>query len=669
MMRITSHELHKLAGTWKAWAALAALLIVNIALAVGTSDARMSAIFSSPSEYKSLYGSLSAMPETEAMSSLENAIEEHRTDAFWKDMPLYRLIHAEMRERELYGGYLERIGESAERQKTFGYFSDAASFSYRNAEKTASDFRGIEGIRPSFGPSLGIAMATEGDYTDVLSILAAIVASLLLFTYEKERGLALLTRTAYRGGAAHATGKLLSVWAACAVVVAALYVPKLIVNGILFGLGDLSRPIQSVAGYSGGTLRLSVRQFLACYWGMKLAALMSLSAMFALFAAVSRKASQGFVLTAAALGGMYAVSLIPNWHPVSLAAAIQPLSWMKGENLLARYMNCNIFGVPVGRLSICLVALAVSVAALSALSVAVFAKQKNIDQRKKKSTRNAAAATGGKRVAGRCRIFCGEARKLLIQNRTAWILLGFAAAVAYAHVAMPIKERFDDIDAMYYKRIATLHGGELTAEKECAIYIEAQPDGMVTANLEQRLRDHIEYLHTKPSSLLLYDEGYRKLTFADARSELWLLLAALAVQSAVLGGLHTVERQTGAIVLIRTSRWGTLKAYRAKRVLSATVTLLIWAMLYVPHLAGTLAAYGSHMLSAPAYSMEHLWFMPASVTVATALALCLLLRLSALLVASRLVLWCSKRAKNVTQAYAMCCGLLIAPVTLTQALL
>jgi hypothetical protein len=136
---------------------------------------------------------------------------------------------------------------------------------------------------------------------------------------------------------------------------------------------------------------------------------------------------------------------------------------------------------------------------------------------------------------------------------------------------------------------------------------------------------------------------------------------------AVLGGVFTVERQTGADTLLKASRWGTRKAYRAKRVVAAVAALVVAVAVYAPFVIGVLDAYGRQSLDAPAYSMEHLAFLPQGVSISAALALCMALRLALLLVVTQVVLFCSARAKTAARSYLLCCGTVAAPIVLLLA--
>jgi hypothetical protein len=359
--------------------------------------------------------------------------------------------------------------------------------------------------------------------------------------------------------------------------------------------------------------------------------------------------------------------MIPNWHPLSLLAVIQPLAWLRAEDMLARYMNYNLFGTPVERLPLCAAALAVSLVALSVLAVAFYNRFEGVEPFKKRAGRGDWRPP----LVRKCRLLYGETFKMLFQNRAAWVVLLMFAVSAYVGLFIPVREGFDGFDALYYKRIAVIYAGELNDAKEDAIYTEArearEADSLATVNLEIRLREHIEYLKGMPGGLLLYDDGYKRLTFTDAREELLLLLAASIALIATLGGVFTVERQTGAVTLLNASRWGTRKVYRAKRVVAVLMTLIVVAAVYAPFVMGVLDTYGRQLLDAPAYSMEHLSFLPQGVTISMALALCMALRLALLLIITQAVLFCSARAKTVARSYLLCCGTVAVPLVLLLA--
>lgn len=661
MRRLFKHELYKLTGQWRAWAALFLLIVVNLLLTIGAVNTRLEYTLFAPREYRSLHKKLALMTEKDAFMWLEEEMKAHENE-LWEDIILYSTVQNELRECLTYGKHLQQIGETAQQLKQLSLFSDIDTFSFKNANKTVSDFKKVEGVSPSFAPSMGIVLASKGVYTDILAVMAVFSMSFLLFTYEKERNLSLLTHTTPNGGVYHCISKIFAIWIGCIMVVMVLYIPKLLLNSFLFGLGNLARPIQSVTGYSSGTIPLTVWEFFLCFWGLKLITLMILGLLFSVIATVTGKASHGFICTAVSLAGMSYLYRIPYWHPLSMFAVTQPLTWIRAEDLLCKYLNYNLLGLPVERFTISTVAILIAFFGLVSLLIFFYPRQQSIAQRKRtyiKKRQNTLLP-----VIKKHRLLAGEFYKLLIQNRTIWILLGFMFAVIYIFFSMPMRETFDSIDEMQYKRITMLYEGELSTEKEVAIFDEVQKTNLSTNILEDKLHRQIDYLHTKEKSSFLYDVGYKKLTFGELQTELWLILIGSVMLIAVLGGLYAVEYQTGVIVLIRSSCKGILKVFHAKSIVSYYVTVLVGAFLYIPYLFSVLNVYGKHALSAPAYSLAHLWFAPQFFTISAAVFLSMLLRFLILCLITKLILWSSGHVKSINQNYILCSGIILVPILL-----
>ncbi|GHV18815.1 hypothetical protein FACS189425_08360 [Clostridia bacterium] len=655
MRRLWSHEAYKLAGRRAAWAVLAVLVAANLLFTVWTGYRRLDFTLFTPQDYKTLYAQMEGKSPRDAVDFLENVIAENRDDLYWRGFKLYPTVRDEIAAVLSYDDYLRQIEENARKLGTFGLFSELDSFSYKNAEKTAADYRAMRGITPIMGPNMGVELATEGGFTDFFAVLAIFAMVLLLFTYEKERGLTLLSRTTSSGGARHGLCKLAAVWTGCFVVTAALYVPKLAVGEALFGLGDLSRPLQSVA--VGATAALSVGQFVAVCLLSKLLALMALAAVFGLIAAFARRAVHAYVATAAVMGGSYLLGLIPYHGPFSLLSVVQPLAWLQSDALWSEYRNLNLFGTPFSWLIVVYCAILTALITCTA-AVAAVCRRADLEERTNPRELRVRNAVG----RGRGGLVSHEGYKLLVQNRALFLLIFTAIAAIYACVAMPIREEFADVDEMLYKRLAIAYEGELSSENEELIYTEARESKSATPRLEQRLREHIKYLQTTPNGQFFYDAGYKRLTFSDLRTDLWLLLIGAVALIAALCGLFPLENRTGAIVLLRSAPRGGRSTIRAKLIVSSLTTLFIGVCLYVPFAMGVLSAYGSPALSAPAYSMEHLSFAAGSV--GTAVAVCLLLRLAALFVIMGAVLLCSRRAKQSGTALALCTGVVAGPILL-----
>ncbi|GHV05876.1 hypothetical protein FACS1894217_03490 [Clostridia bacterium] len=236
----------------------------------------------------------------------------------------------------------------------------------------------------------------------------------------------------------------------------------------------------------------------------------------------------------------------------------------------------------------------------------------------------------------------------------------------YIYAAFPIKERFADLDAMGYKRIAITYEG--IVQEDRPIFEEIARMNLPDSILSEIMRQHLDYLQTKEESQLLYDAGYKQLTFGDIRMELWLFLIAVILLIAILGGFAAMEYRSGAIVLMRSSAKGYKKVIRAKLFIAIIAAFFVCLLVYIPQIYGVLYSYGMPVPSAPAYSMEHLWFLPQTMTIFRAITASMCLRLIILIAFAVLLLELSKLAKNVIQAYLLCSGVLILPILLALVL-
>ncbi len=262
---------------------------------------------------------------------------------------LYTRYLYELNSAATYREYREGILTNAKRMVLFSSFSDG-SFARKNVEKTAGHFAQMEPVEITEGPFLGVEKFFS-PVTAALELIFLFLAGYLLFIQENENGIrSLLYVTRYgktRLFLAKTAVHILCVAAATLV----MYGSNFLILNAQYGLGDLSRSIQSVPKYRSCGNVLSVGGVLFSGIAVIIYLLASLTVLFGFLCIWGKRTIFSVLL----FFGCVAVSVLCYMQiPINSA-----LGWLKYVNpvfcldvgeVLGKYVNLNLFGSPVSYL-------------------------------------------------------------------------------------------------------------------------------------------------------------------------------------------------------------------------------------------------------------------------------------------------------------------------------
>ncbi len=621
------NELRKLLWTRSVLLSIIVLLVANVVLLclqIGQ-DAIPA------EEYKGVYAHLQGKSTELAQAEVSQQYEKLREQwklaegASWDEMELYALILDEITAMTSYDNYLTGIDEAAAQMQQSSLFGKPDSFSYRNIQKTPSDFAHLKGIELTISPSKGIELATDFPVTDGIAACILLLTVLTLVIREKEQNQLLLYHTTFHGRGRLGLAKLCACFAIGIAAAVLLYGCNLLICGSAYGLGDLGRYIQSVHAMNGSCFRLTVGAYLFLFLLAKAAVYCLLAAVMYLVAVLAKSAPQCFgILTI--VGGISAVlwMLIPAESPVCLFKYINLLAFLDTQGLFGVYQNRNIFGFPVGQMTVFAVSVSLLLMGISLLSMRLFARMPVIrNQTKRWQLRLPKGA--------HLHLFSHECYKVFIGDKILWIIavLLLCRVLFYA----PLKVSYTP-DEIYYRQYMTMLAGEYTAEKEAwlmaekseldaaeAEYLTAlQTAGENTllvitkyqsvlapkAALEETVR-HAQYLKFINNGEFFYDRGYRLLTVgAENKTHILLAMLMSALLLCCVSGMFTREYHTQMHLLLQSSYKGRKPVLICKLCIAFLIVLTAYLAVYVPYFVQVLSAYGTVGSDAPAASMEHL---------------------------------------------------------------
>ena len=343
---IYRNEIYKLLHTRMLLFILACTLFLNIYI----SFSQDFGLYCSASEYKEYY----EIADGKTFQEVYDFTIARRDNMFggwergmWEVRSMMNKQLEQLKAVGTYHQYLQSIDDTAATMTAVSIFADPSSFAYRNIVKTPSAYDAVRSVQPVFAPSDGVLLVVQNVPSDILMLFIIFTAVTVIFYKDRESGITGLIKPLRYGRTRLALFKTAAVFTACLFTEGIIFLMNLWIGSARYGLGDLSRPIQSLAGYLGCNLRMTVAQFLALTFVYKLLALF-ICALIAQTLFIRLKNVSAYLLLILIGGVETALYLIISETSVfSPIKQINLVAFVNSAHLFKTYTNINLLGFPI----------------------------------------------------------------------------------------------------------------------------------------------------------------------------------------------------------------------------------------------------------------------------------------------------------------------------------
>lgn len=552
------------------------------------------------------------------------------TDSLEHEQTFIDEIYAEWQKVAGYGEYLRSIQENKDTLSGISIFGgqNQNSYSARNLQKSAADYAKLSDENIRFTPSKGLVSAMENIWTDLLLVLGMMLFVGSLITEEKNKKLFFITRSTRYGVLHSIAAKITALLIHCILLTALLYTVSLVFFGQSTGWFVQKASLQSIAAYTESSLSISVLGYVLISVLTKALILFGIGAVLTVFCIGVGVAALPFLTGTGIIGvSVLLYYLIPAGSVFSVFKYLSPVGLMKTENIYGGYLNFNLFGYPVSRLSLSLLLILLICMVGVVGSLLVFCRMQSFEVRKMHLPFSVP-------FHPHTNIFRHESYKLLITNRALLILLLFAVLLAYQNLDCSYTP---SVSEQYYQSIMAELEGELTDEKESLVlsekarYEEAiqkieQIDKMVStgelsadaadtlksqANMTlafypafQRVEAQYDHIKTDGGSFV-YDTGYLYLLGVWEESfTIDFLILSIGIILAV-SGVATMEYQNGSLFLIGATRAGKRKIMLCKVLICSIAAAVLALVPILCRICCISSVYSMHSLSASIQNISH----------------------------------------------------------------
>ena len=611
-MRILRYELKKLFSYKSFLFIIAAVLVMSIVSTLWDIAGR----HASPDEYRQIYSAIQSMSEEEAEAYITRQIDiafsgegGFSPDAICSARDRYVQIKG-------YGGFLDYIKERCRSITGISFFVDEDSFAYKNALKTETVYDNVKINSLPFEVSEGVEIVLFNDISDILLVFAIFASAIFVFTKDKEIGILNLLHSYRKGRGSLCINKLLVLLIFSALANLVFIGANLAIGGFTYGLGDLTRPIQSVNGFFECSFNLSLWQYLLITFIFKSLGGFLWGVLFAFICSFSGNNAQ-----------IYGISVVVVVTEVLLYTKISTLSnygllhdfnlvsFIKPDNIFSTYRNINLFNEPFNALIVIPVVWTTLIALLIFAVVKTFAGEKNREYRKiflgirRKSIKH--------KVHGK--LYYAFHKSLALQ-KTGYLVAGWLVAVVIFHLSFT---KPADLTDYYYKDYTTDNSGAVTAQTDEVIRIDEEYFSMLheelmssdtTIERMQEIQGELQregalfmfkarceaIRDSKYDTEIFYDTGYKRAFGVNGNTEsLQMALLIMIFTALAVSPLISFDRSRGLTSVIYSTASGN-KSYQ-KHSIIVTVTLSVFASIAVMllYLFNILSKYGMQGINLP----------------------------------------------------------------------
>ena len=184
------------------------------------------------------------------------------TDNLYSERSLVRDLLNDVQRVADHTATLEAVIKEAKMKTSVAIFAKPGTFSYRSQLATIEKFESLLYIHPTYDISDGVLNAQNSAVTDLIALLMILFLCTEMVVTEHKNGMLPILRATRKGRLPLILSKAAVTFVLAFFIAGALWLVNLAYCAGVYGLGDLSRPVQSLSGFTASSLELSVGQYL-----------------------------------------------------------------------------------------------------------------------------------------------------------------------------------------------------------------------------------------------------------------------------------------------------------------------------------------------------------------------------------------------------------------------
>lgn len=517
-----------------------------------------------------------------------------------------------------YGVFIDEMEERSNKLNDVSIFSNENVFSSRSIDKTVQDFSKLKNCKIAVDNNVGLIAVLKNRTTDLLVMMFLLFVVATLFATERDQGLYGLLKSQKNGRTATILSKFgaLFITMFCSTVV--FYTMLFLVSSCLYGLGDLSRSIQSLETFRNCPYPWTAGQFLMMFVLTKVGLFSILSAFLAfLYIRCKNAISSVFVWSVCLIIEFVSYAFIGIQSPINYFKCMNIFYIADTEVFYGNYVNLNFFQQPVSH---CITSLWIGIALLVLFIGCTtyhfchhsLVKESSLIQVKVEQfliRMNHGDTTN---------LLRQECYKLFWQQKMALILL-LLGGICINQSMQDIDNTFAKADVASYYAYLSVLDGKLTDEKkeyikEQEAYYEQMPEKQNKSDLEDERKKGFDRVLSQYEYLLSIQDKYEDVSFVnedvyenyfDNRTDGYLSLGiSFIFIILIMSQLLNQDYKNEMDHLIRVTHYGREKLFRTKLKIAVFTTVIVFVSQYADDYIVFFREHGFHGIGVDVHNIQ-----------------------------------------------------------------
>lgn len=615
-------------------------------------------------------------------ANLQEEISCSYANTWEKERTLFREMEKELQQIEQYPNYIKNILYA---ENSFAAMEK--EFDRREGEQTKRDYAAMEAVEPFFCGAYGVSVLCGINPEDFMVVLIILLLAVSIVSQEREKHTDILLHSMAKGRKDTGAVKFLFGLFLSVVFVLTVYLGRIFLVVISYGIGDPDAPVQSIPGFSACVWRVSIGQYLGWYLLLKVIGGLMIYSLCFLVINLFMEAWKAFIVNV--IGGGVCYFCYQNIAANSWMAMFKwynPFAFFDSGRIFAEYRTVKVFSYPVSFSTISVIICHAVILVSGIINIFFYEKSP--------------LAVHGKTSAGRRHLqglhikrglFTGELYKCFVCQRGIALCI---ITILFTVVFVPsVEEHLTDLDMVYYRSYIRGVEGKYSKKKLNSLYAEKDKidqsekkldEDNMTVEAFQLLSQTVqrkkglnravrygEYLQKQGDVHFIYDAGYREWMGINCQTDTLFYMDILAVllQVMLCVSVWWIEESTGMVQLIRISSLGEKKIAEVKKKAVCACSVLTWGMFYGYFTYQIGEKYGFSGLNASVRSIMLFSALPSWIKIWMVILLIYLLRLSYLILVGSGVRIITSRSRGYLYAVIISSTLFLIPVLVVHMLI
>lgn len=547
-------------------------------------------------EYKSMWYILSDLSGTDAESFLEMRQRQlEYSSENWQELCLVKDIKAEVESADSYNEYVDQVIDDAGKRLTVSGLFQENEFSNKNLKQTIKDYKNVSKKELTAQPQKGVLLILQSKVSDYLMLALILLITAFFIIPEKESREAVLFATTVNGQEKTIKAKFMVLLIMICCLYLIFYIENILTAQIVYGIGDTSRYIQSITEYKGCLYGITVAQFMAIIFSLKLMVFVIIAML--MVAVCYRMESGAKIVT---FIGIFGAAEFVMHRYITESSLLSPfkyiniISLLKIDKLLGKYVNINFAGYPVNSSYVVIISMVTICVGLYVF----FIKQWKVS-----------CIAWNKKVHIK-HIFDGIYRRnmyfyeMLRIGRKSRILVVFTAVAVLQIFRIQMYSYENEPDKVYFRTyMQYISGLSYTDQKKYVDNENQRYDRILNENVTEENRvehgnnllpynawqkvigeyDRISMLRESGADVqLTYSDGYEQLMGADSKLYVASYVVLVILLILAFSGIYAIDYEENMNDLISVTYYGRRKIMYERTKYSVVTGIICFVMTYLP---------------------------------------------------------------------------------------